>query len=260
MSSNHYFKPKMPKGYRIFYGNFRVALANEYESQIDQIIGAKNVDLALEAYPTNKYDPNAILVTGIKRGRLWNSNLILGYLPKEIATAVTEKQLTTALIPRPKEVWRGDRGGYIFVIDLVGPRSVYMEFDAEKKLEHEQELAELASRPATPIQKEYYKFFGIKFTKGTTTGQAKEFIQKHRDLMALAGDKRLEYWEGFENLWEELSDSEIRSDYEIKKPSLSLARKAFEEWRNDDDFCKDDLDATEEFVDKLLELKPDLQL
>jgi hypothetical protein len=259
MSSNHYFKPKMPKGYRIFYGNFNVALAKEYVSQIEELVGAKDVKFELEPHPKNKYDPNAILVTAAKKGLLWTSNLILGYLPKEIAKEVTEKELAKSLIPRPKEIWTGDRGGFSFVIDLVGPKPLYKEFEAAKQSELEQKAAEEASRPATTLQKEYYKFFGIKLAKGTTSGQAEEFIQKHRDLMTRANDERLEYWDSFVNLWEELSDPEVREDLDIKKPSLSLARKAFEEWRKEDNFCKDDIDDILEFADKLLELKPDLQ-
>lgn len=169
-------------------------------------------------------------------------------------------ELTSLLIPRPKEVWRGDRGGYIFVINIVGPRSAYSDFENANRLKHEQQAVEAANQPATSLQKEYYKFFGIKFTKGTTTGQADEFIQKHRDLMTRSGDTRLDYWNGFLNLWELLCDPDVRrEDLDIKKPSLSLARKTFSEWIKEEDFSKDDLDDEAEFVDRLLERKPDLR-
>lgn len=216
--------------------------------------------LKLEAEPTNKYDKNAILIVGHKKGLLWSSELTLGYLPREIAAEVTEKELGHFLLPRPKEVWTGDRGGFSFVIDLVGPRSVYKEFDAAKKIELEKQYLADASKPATGLQKEYYRFFGIGFKKGITTGQADEFIQKHRSLMTKAGDPRLKYWDSFLSLWEELSDSEVREDLDIKKPSLSLARKTFSAWIKEEEFCQSDLDDTLEFVDKLLQIKPDLQI
>ena len=166
MSRNHYFKPKMPKGYRIFFNTFDVALANEYAHQIERLVGSKNVTLQLEAQPKNEYDPNAILIMGRKKGLIWSSTLVLGYLPKYIAKEVSEKKLTNLLIPRPQEMWEGDRGGFKFTVDLVGTREAYNKFDTEK-------ILDLAKN----TQKEAAKKFSLEKVNGkyeltvTNTGQ-----------------------------------------------------------------------------------------
>jgi hypothetical protein len=78
--------------------------------------------------------------------------------------------------------------------------------------------------------------------------------------MSRSGDKRLDYWAGFLNLWEQLCDPDVREELDIKKPSLSLARQTFSEWIRQEDLSKDDLDDEAEFVDRLLERKADLRL
>jgi len=234
-------------------------MAKEYPHQIRQIIGAKEISYRLEPQPKNKHDPNAILITAKKKGFLWSNELVLGFLPRKIAKEVTERGLAGALTLRPREIWEGDRGGFSFSVDLVGPKETYAQFEAHNTLEEQEAAAQTAAKPATSLQKQYYKFFGIKIARGTTKGQADEFMQRHRDLMTKAADNRLKYWDAFEYSWDELSDSEAREDLGIEKPSLSLAIKTFQEWVKEEDFSEEDLEDTMELVDRLIEAKPDLE-
>lgn len=116
------------------------------------------------------------------------------------------------------------------------------------------------SRPPAQMQRECAKFFGIKLPKGTTAPQAEKLIDDHISELADNDDPKLEEWEGFENVVEELSDIEVlREELHIKKTSMALIKTALEELRQSGQSYRESGDDVQSVVDKLLELKPELE-
>lgn len=132
MSDNYYLKRSIPSEFRIFVPAFEVPMAKEYAHQIERLVdwGGEG-RLYLESEPKNKYDPNAILILGSKKGLLWSTNLVLGYVPRDWARRITRSGWVSRLVPRPKSMWRGDRGGFSFEVDLLGKKSDYAEFKSQ---------------------------------------------------------------------------------------------------------------------------------
>lgn len=121
------------------------------------------------------------------------------------------------------------------------------------------------NRPATQIQKEFYRFFGFKVPKGLTKQEADQFITEHLDSLTWNEETEEEIdsaqaqrWEIFEDLWDELCDAELRADYEIKKPSMAAFRTAIKELEADGVDLLDIEGDIDTVIDKLIELNPSL--
>lgn len=115
------------------------------------------------------------------------------------------------------------------------------------------------SRPPTKEQKEFCKFFGLMMEKGLTASDAEKLITEHESKLAEEEDPRLDEWGAFSEIMEELSDSEMRADYEIKKPSVSLIKSALDDLGQQGKSYRDVADEIDILVEKLVELKPELQ-
>lgn len=108
------------------------------------------------------------------------------------------------------------------------------------------------NRPATQLQKEYYRYFGLPVPKGLTASKAQSTISSHE-----LTDDQDEEWAAFEDIVEEFQDKEFRDDYEIKKPSIALIRQAIGQHTAQGEKITDI--AADDLVDTLLSIKPDLQ-
>ena len=115
------------------------------------------------------------------------------------------------------------------------------------------------NRPPTPLQKEFCKFFGLKLEKGATAPDVDKLIADHEEKLLEEEDPRLDEWEALSDILDELSDKDMRDDYEIKKPSMTLIKKALEELSKEGTTYQDAADDVQLVVDKLIELKPDLE-
>lgn len=125
MSGSKYFKVPIPKGYRIFFSEMEIAGVSFRKSDVIKAFHGKDVALAIEAEPSNKFDKNALKVIAFKKGFFRKKKLHLGYIPKEIASVISDQDLNHDLLPRPKEFWVGDRGGMKVVIDILGLKNEY---------------------------------------------------------------------------------------------------------------------------------------
>lgn len=83
-------------------------------------------------------------------------------------------------------------------------------------------------RPASPIQKEFYKYVGAPVPKGLTRNEALAFYGETAGSWP-DDDPRVEYWDMFESVWEEAQDKEAREDCCIdRKPAIGKLRAAFD--------------------------------
>lgn len=81
-----------------------------------------------------------------------------------------------------------------------------------------------AARPATVLQKEFYRFAGEKPPKGVTFNQAADYI---RAKVSEMDQDTADQWGAFESAYEDFHDPENRRYSDVKKPSMTDFKKAF---------------------------------
>lgn len=107
-------------------------------------------------------------------------------------------------------------------------------------------------RPATAVQREFFRFIGEKPPAGLTAEQAEA---KKRATLDAMTDEQADEWFEFENLIDMFSDSEFRADVEIKKPTPGDIRAAMLALKGEGKAFDDPYDIAE----KLLDMKPALE-
>jgi hypothetical protein len=114
-------------------------------------------------------------------------------------------------------------------------------------------------RPITSKEKEFYRFFNIREPAGTTHAEASCFIDDYQDKLADDNEERLNEWDTYENIYEEINDPDIRKDYKIRKISFSAYRDAIERLKKEGKKISDleyDIDIV---IDKIIEMNPQLK-
>ena len=106
-------------------------------------------------------------------------------------------------------------------------------------------------RPASALQKEFYRFIGEKLPAGLTFEQAEA---KMHDALESMTEALQDDWSALESLIDEFDDREFRSDVEIRKPSIEDIRAAIAALKAEGK----DMDDPYEVAYKLLEMKPAL--
>lgn len=146
-----------------------------------------------------------------------------------------------------------------FKVAIRGMKQTQARHEVALIFEDEKKTQAWKDRPPSALHKEFFKFFGIKLAKGTTHEQATRLINEHESEMFDKNDPRLEEWEAYEQIIDELSDPDLRKYYEIKKPSSTLIKQAIGELQKDGKSYQDISDDIDILVDKIIELKPELQ-
>jgi hypothetical protein len=114
-------------------------------------------------------------------------------------------------------------------------------------------------RPAHPMQKEFYKFFGLKVPKALNYEEASKFIMKYKMEIIEQDESILDEWVAYEEVYDIINHIDIREDYELKKISPSLYRLAIDQLKNEGYILQNLSDEPEIVIDKIIEIKPDLQ-
>lgn len=107
------------------------------------------------------------------------------------------------------------------------------------------------TRPADPLQKEFYRFIGSKPPAGVTFEQA---AGKMSETLHTLTEAQQDEWADIENMVEEFDDREFRADVEIRRPSAADVRSAMTALKSEG---KDPTDPYA-VADKLRDLKPSL--
>ena len=131
---------------------------------------------------------------------------------------------------------------------IIGPQETKEQYDGFLK-----------NKAASQWQKEFFKFFGIKAPKGLTSGQADKKIKESRKIYEVEDKEKLDEWDAYEELYDEFDDSEFRDEYDIKKVSLSLLRDALNQLNNDGESMRSLADDIDKVVDKIIEIKPEIE-
>lgn len=113
-------------------------------------------------------------------------------------------------------------------------------------------------RPTSSRQKEFFRFFKIKPQAGLTKVEADKLIKTTLLELQAASDVRVEHWRIYEDLLDEFDDPEFRDGYDLKKPSYAQIREAVDALlKNNHTWVE--LDNADIVVERLIEMKPDLE-
>jgi len=116
-------------------------------------------------------------------------------------------------------------------------------------------------RPASQLQKERARFFGIKLPEGVTESRAEKLTSDHISVLEEKNDPRVDEWDSIENIIHQLSDEQaLKGVFSIRKPGIELIVTALEQLKNEGRSYMHSEENIEYVVQKLLELKPDLEL
>ena len=115
------------------------------------------------------------------------------------------------------------------------------------------------NRPASAMQKEFYKFFGLKVPQGLTYETASNDISEYRKNLGEEDEAKMDEWDAYEDIYDEINDPDFREDYDLKKISISLYRLAIDQLKKEGKTLTELSDDPDMVVDKLLEIKPEIQ-
>ncbi|MGQ0751611.1 MAG: hypothetical protein ACT4PS_13840 [Betaproteobacteria bacterium] len=140
-----------------------------------------------------------------------------------------------------------------FDITLKGPllNETRVRHEAAKLDSDPAKQSAWAQRPASALQKEFYRFIGERPPARLTFQQAEAYIG---EAMEKLSEQQQAEWDAFESLMDEFEDREFRSDVEIRKPTPADIRAAMAALKAGGQDFDDPFDVAE----KLLEMKPSL--
>ncbi|MBT9166112.1 MAG: hypothetical protein DDT25_00785 [Chloroflexi bacterium] len=248
---------------------------SHYQSTFTAILGEprpagylKPVVAVLRREPENKYDRNAIAV--------FISDNKVGYMAKDIASQLAASldkakcsEFQLAAVIRGGYSKRPSFGVSIWINKLISPgpslsfdRAIEENFsapnwppDKHEGLSKDEIDVLKESKPATAMQKEFYKFFGLSVPKGLNQKQAISFQFGYLSKLPEERQSEVEEWEAFEELFEEINE-EFQD--EIKKVTVLDYRNAFKALRAENSI--DDLQSDPALiVEKLIEIRPALE-
>lgn len=146
-----------------------------------------------------------------------------------------------------------------FKISLKGMNQSKARHEVGQLLRDPEKLESWNNRPASAMQKEFYRFFGIKMPQGLTHEVASKDINEYRNKLGEKDETRIEEWDAFEDIYDEINDPDFREDYDLKKISISLYRTAIDQLKKEGKTITELSDDPNVVIDKLIEIKPEIQ-
>ncbi len=146
-----------------------------------------------------------------------------------------------------------------FKVPLRGINQSRSRHEVAKLLSDPKSLEAWKARPASQMQKEFYRYFNLKVSQRLTYEEASRSISDHEAKLSKEGGQGLDEWEAYTNIFDEINAPDFREDYEIKKVSISLYRSAIEQLKRDGRSLTELDDDIDLVVKKILEIKPETQ-
>lgn len=176
----------------------------------------------------------------------------IGTQPPKEAAQLPKGEASVAVFNEEsdKEVLR------FFKVPTKGLNHATARAEAAKLQTNPEKAAAWDHRPADSIQKEFYRFFGVKVPRGLTHIAADDYIGKHQQAL---DSQQLDDWDSYESILDELMDKDTRDSYDIKKPSVATIRAAIEALRQSGMSLSDLEGDLEVVTQKLIELQPELE-
>lgn len=146
-----------------------------------------------------------------------------------------------------------------FKISLKGMNQSKARYEVNKSLQYPEKLERWRNRPASVMQKEFYRFFGLKVPQGLTYKIATKDINEYRKKLDEEDEASMDEWDAFEDIYDEINDPDFREDYELKSINISLYRSAIDHLKNEGKTLKELSDDIDIVIDKIIEIKPEIQ-
>ena len=235
------FLPPIPKGYQIYADALPIAGLQYRKDEALKFAKSSNQELSFEREPTNEHDPNAIKLIGLSS----STKYFLGYLPKELSEQIATTGLTESVKARLVRIYVGSDDYLDIQYQVIGPKADKKRFDEF-----------LSNQPVDASQKEYLKFFGLPIPKGMTSGQAEQTIAEHRKS---SKPEEQEEWDGYDSIFNEFDDPDFRETYDLKKVGKTVLLDALAQLKQQGKSYKHLANNIDEVVEKVIELKPDLE-
>ncbi|MBN1970364.1 MAG: hypothetical protein JW870_13430 [Candidatus Delongbacteria bacterium] len=146
-----------------------------------------------------------------------------------------------------------------FKVSLNGMNKLRASYEIEKLFSLKDNFDSWKNREASPMQKEFYRFFDLKVPKGLTHVEASNYIREYSSKISEEDESKFNEWDEYESIYDDIDDPDFREAYEIKKVSLSLYRSAIIELKKEGyslSNLNDDIDIV---IQKIIELKPEIQ-
>lgn len=235
------FLPPIPNGYQIFAQDLPVAGMFYRTEEAMNFAMSSNQELMLEREPSNKFDTNAIKLIGLSGA----TQYFIGYLPKELSAQIIGTDMFEKVKARLASIHLSG-GEYLDIeYQLIGPKVDKKKFDEFLKIQ-----------PANSSQKNYFKFFKLPIPRGLNVGQAEQIIVEHKKTST---SEEQENYEAYFTILEEFDDKGFRSDNYLKKVSKVVLLEAINNLKAEGKTYSYLAENIDEVVDKVIELKPDLE-
>ena len=137
-----------------------------------------------------------------------------------------------------------------------GPTNqTFAKYVVDELMSNESNRKAWENRPILMINKEFLRFFGAKNPKNITM---KKFLELRLNIEQKVSQEKLDQWQAFEDGWGDLSCSEVRSDYGIKKISMARYRTGWEKLASDGMGGTEDI-TLDKICDVLIDMYPQLR-
>lgn len=147
-----------------------------------------------------------------------------------------------------------------FKIPLTGMNQTKARAEIDKIFSGQSNVELWKNRPASIMQKEFYKYFGIKPPKRLTQDAAQVFIPQYIKSLNKENDQDSEEWFQYIDLYDEINDPNFREDYELKKISLPLYRSVINQLREGGMTMTELSEDIDFVIGKIIEIKPEIQI
>ena len=235
------------KQHQIYEQNTSVQGIQHTKDDCNRFIEDGNLRLRLEKEPNNRVDKNAIKVIGIGA----KSEYFLGYVPQNIALKISTTECFDYIYPRIIKVYRSEQGYIDITFQIVGKKDKKSQYDDFEK-----------NLPINKEQARYLKFWKINYVKEMKTSEANNIIKEHRKKAEIDEPNKWAEWEKKEylqNLYEIFSDKDERDQFDINKPTKEQLENALNSLLREEKNIEELEEDNEIFVDKLIELYPNIQ-
>lgn len=167
-------------------------------------------------------------------------------MPKELSAQINGSDLFENVKARLGRIYISKNGFLEIQYQVIGPKTEKQKFDEF-----------LSNQSADSSQKDYFRFFGLPISKGLTSGQAGKTIAEHRKN---SKPEDLEEWDSLKNIIDELDDKDSREGYNLKKVSKTILMDALNLLKAEGKSYKYLSNNIDEVAEKIIELKPDLEV
>lgn len=125
----HLQRHPLPDGFRIYRDRVPVMGVPMRKDDAAAFCKGSDQQVAFKREPSNRHDPNAMLVMGSWKGWFSRKEKVLGYVPADDAAKLVQLGLAESVRPRLMKTYVGTDGFVEIEIQIIGPNDLYQKFN-----------------------------------------------------------------------------------------------------------------------------------